>query len=80
MVEGGFTDGLDIDQQTYQAEKQATYMKDAYTAEKGFMWINPKTWAETAQNAFESKVTDKVIDPTDMLTTEILEMVKPPKI
>lgn len=27
-----------------------------------------------------SKVTDKVIDPTDMLTTEILEMVKPPKI
>ncbi|MCX5497789.1 ABC transporter substrate-binding protein [Kaistia dalseonensis] len=79
MVDGGFTDGLDIDQQTYQAGKQALYMKDAFTAEKGFMWVNPKTWAETAENAFVSKVTDTKIDPTSMLTTEILEKVAPPK-
>lgn len=79
MVEGGFTDGLDLEQQTYQAEKQALYMKDAYTAEKGFMWVNPDTWKETAQNALDSKVTDTLIDPTPMLTTEILEKVQPPK-
>ncbi len=79
MVEGGFTDGLDLDQQTYQAEKQALYMKDAFTAEKGFMWVNLDTWKETAQNALASKVTDKLIDPTDLLSTEILEKVAPPK-
>lgn len=79
MVDGGFTDGLDLDQQTYQAGKQALYMKDALTAEKGLFWVNPKTWAETAENAFLSKVTDTKIDPAPLLTTEILEKVAPPK-
>ncbi len=79
MVDGGFTDGLDIDQQTYQAGKQALYMKDALTAEKGIFWVNPATWAETAENTFLSKVTDTKIDPAPLLTTEILEKVAPPK-
>lgn len=79
MVEGGFTDGLDIEQQTYQAHKQALYMTDALTAEKGLFWVSPKTWAETADNAVASKVTDTRIDPTPLLTTEILEKVAPPK-
>jgi NitT/TauT family transport system substrate-binding protein len=78
MVDGGFVDGLDIEQQTYQAEKQALYMRDALTAEKGLMWLSPATWAETADNAHAAGVTKQVIDTSGILSTAILEKVNAP--
>jgi NitT/TauT family transport system substrate-binding protein len=78
-VDGDFVDGLDMQQQTFQAVQQADYMRDKLTAEKGIMWINPGTWKETARNIAAAKVTDSVVDPTPLLTFDILEAAKPPK-
>jgi len=79
FLDGGFNDGLDLAQQTYQAETQVKYMSDALTAEKGIFWINPKTWAETAQNAVLTGAAKEVPKFDDLLTTDILEKVQPPK-
>ncbi len=80
MVNQKFVDGLDIDQQSYQATQQAIFMKSKLTAEKGILWINPATFKETAENLFAAHVTDKVVDPTDMLTTAVLEQSGLPKL
>ncbi len=79
MVEGGFHDGLDLDQQKYQAKEQVKFMTSALTAEKGLFWVDPKTWEETAQNALTVGQTSKLVDTTPILTTEILDMVAPAK-
>jgi NitT/TauT family transport system substrate-binding protein len=79
IVDGQFVDGLDIAQQTYQAQQMVSYMKDKLTAEKGLMWVSPATWKETAENALAAGVTSKVVDVSGMLTTEILEKASPPK-
>jgi NitT/TauT family transport system substrate-binding protein len=73
-------DGLDIEQQTYQAIQQAKFMKSPLTAEKGILWINPATFKETAENLFAAKVTDTLVDPTDLLTMDILEKASLPKL
>jgi NitT/TauT family transport system substrate-binding protein len=79
IVDGNFVDGLDIEQQTFQAEQQVDYMRDKLTAEKGIMWLNPATWQETAANMAAAKVTASVLDPLPALTTEALEAAQPPK-
>lgn len=79
IVNSNFVDGLDIDQQNYQAMQMATYMRSPLTADKGILWISPAIFKETAENLALAKVTDRVIDPTDMLTTAILEKAGMPK-
>ena len=78
MVDSAFVDGLDLEQQTYQAEQQVAYMTDALTKKKGIMWLNPATWAETAANAKEAGVTKEVVDTSGILSTAILEKVSAP--
>jgi NitT/TauT family transport system substrate-binding protein len=79
MVDNAFVDGLDIDQQTYQAAAQATFMKSKLTAEKGILWINPDTFRETAENVHAAGIAPTVIDPAPMLSTAILEQAGMPK-
>ncbi len=80
IVDGNFVDGLDIDQQNYQAAQQAKYMRSPLTAEKGILWISPAIFKETAENLATAKVTASVVDPTDMLTTAILDRAGMPKL
>jgi NitT/TauT family transport system substrate-binding protein len=80
MVEGGFNDGLDLDQQTFQAEHQGAFMTSALTKEKGILYLDPSVWKETAANAFAAKTTPNLVDPSDLLTTEILDKVDRPKL
>lgn len=80
IVEDGVSDGLDQAQQTYQAEQQVAYMTSPLTKEKGLMWLDPSIWKQTAQNAFDAKLTNKVVDTDQMLTNDVLEMAKPPKL
>lgn len=79
IVEGGFNDGLDIEQQTFQAEQQVKYMSSPLTAEKGILWLDPKTWAESTANALAAGATSKLVDPATIISTEILEMATLPK-
>ncbi|WP_172331430.1 ABC transporter substrate-binding protein [Mangrovicoccus sp. HB161399] len=79
IVDHKFNDGLNLEQQTYQAVHQADYMKSDMTAEHGILWLEPDVWAETAQNAFEAGAAASVIDPASFTTTEILEMAVLPK-
>lgn len=79
IVDGGFNDGLDIEQQTYQAEQQVKYMASPLTAEKGILWLDPKTWAESTANALAAGATSKLVDPATFITTEILEQTPLPK-
>ena len=68
-----------LEQQTFQATTQVKYMTDALTAEKGIFWVNPKTWQETAENAVATGAAKAVPKFDDLLTTDILEKVQPPK-
>lgn len=79
IVDGGFNDGLDIEQQTYQAEQQVKYMTSALTEEKGILWLDPDTWAESTANALAAGATDELVDPATFITTEILEQATLPK-
>jgi NitT/TauT family transport system substrate-binding protein len=79
FVEGGFNDSLDASQQTFQAETQVKYMTSKLTADKGIFWINPDTWKETAQNSIASGASKSMPDFGELLTTDILEKVQPPK-
>lgn len=80
IVENGVSDGLDEAQQTYQAEQQVDYMLSPLTKEKGLMWLDPNIWKQTAQNALEAKLTNKVVDTDSMLTNDILESAATPKL
>ncbi len=80
MVEGGFNDGLDLDQQVYQAGRQVSFMTSETTKEKGILYLEPKVWQETAANSFAAKSTPSLIDPSEFLTTEILDKVDRPKL
>jgi NitT/TauT family transport system substrate-binding protein len=80
IVEGGFNDGLDIKQQTYQAQRQVAFMTSAVTKEKGILYLDPKVWQETAANSFAAKSTPSLMDPSQFLTTEILDQVDRPKL
>lgn len=55
IVEGGFNDGLDIGQQTYQAERQVSFMTSPLTKEKGILYLDPAIWKESAANSFAAK-------------------------
>ena len=79
FLDGGFNDGLNLEQQTFQATTQVKYMTDALTAEKGIFWVNPKTWQETAENSVATGAAKAVPKFDDLLTTDILEKVQPPK-
>jgi len=79
VVDHNFVDGLDIEQQTYQAEQQVKYMSSKLTAEKGILWLDPAIWAQTAENVKASGVTTTVIPTEGMLTTSILEKADMPK-
>tara|TARA_R110002020_G_scaffold144324_7_gene317309 strand:+ start:203 stop:1087 length:885 start_codon:yes stop_codon:yes gene_type:complete len=79
IVEGGFNDGLDIDQQTYQAKNQGAYMISPLTAEKGIFWIDKDVWKLAAENAKDAGLTKTVLDPDVFTTTEILEAATMPK-
>ncbi len=79
FLDGGFNDGLNLEQQTFQATTQVKYMSDALTADKGIFWVNPKTWQETAENSVATGAAKAVPDFSDLLTTSILEKVAPPK-
>ena len=79
VIDHDFVDGLDLDQQTFQAVQMAHYMSGPLTAEKGILWLNPATWQETAANVFAAKTTPKLIDTTPILTTETLEKADMPK-
>jgi NitT/TauT family transport system substrate-binding protein len=79
VIDHNFVDGLDIEQQTYQAEQQVKYMSSELTAHKGILWLDPAIWAQTAENVNESGVTPTVIPTAGMLTTSILEKADLPK-
>jgi NitT/TauT family transport system substrate-binding protein len=79
VIDHNFVDGLDIGQQTFQAEQQVKYMKSALTADKGILWLDPAIWKETAENVHASGVTSSVIDTDPMLTSSILEQADMPK-
>jgi NitT/TauT family transport system substrate-binding protein len=79
VIDKGFLDGLDLDQQTYQAEQQAAFMKTPLTAEKGILWVNPATFATNAQYLYDAKLASNLVDVTKMIDTSILEKVAPPK-
>ena len=79
FVAGGFNDSLDEAQQVYQAETQVKYMASPLTAEKGILWVDPKIWQETAQNAVETGASKAIPDFSVLLTTDILDKVQPPK-
>jgi NitT/TauT family transport system substrate-binding protein len=79
IIDGNFVDGLDRTQQIFQAEQQVNYMKSQLTKEKGILWLDPKIWAETAENLKASGVTKTVIPLNGVLTTSILEQADMPK-
>lgn len=79
VIDHNFVDGLDIDQQTFQAGQQINYMKSKLTAEKGILWLDPSIWTQTAQNVHDSGVSTSVIPTDGMLTTSILEQADMPK-
>lgn len=79
IVDGGFNDGLDLDQQTYQAVHQVDYMTSPLTAEKGVLWLDSDTWVQNTRNLFEAGVTTTEVDPARFITTEILEATPLPK-
>jgi len=79
MVDKAFVEGLDLDQQLYQADQQALFMKGPLTAEKGILWIDPAVFAQTAKNAFDAGSTSKLVDTSTVVTTEILAETTLPK-
>jgi NitT/TauT family transport system substrate-binding protein len=79
IIDGNFVDGLDRTQQIFQAEQQVNYMKSQLTKEKGILWLDPKIWAETAENLKAAGVTKTVIPLNGVLTTSILEQADMPK-
>jgi NitT/TauT family transport system substrate-binding protein len=79
VIDHNFVDGLDIDQQTFQAEQQVKYMRSPLTAEKGILWLDPAIWAQTAENVKASGVTPNVVPTEGMLTMSILEKAGLPK-
>jgi NitT/TauT family transport system substrate-binding protein len=79
VIDHNFVDGLDLDQQTFQAEQQVKYMSGPLTASKGILWLDPSVWKETAQNVKASGVTPEVVPTDGMLTMSILEKADLPK-
>lgn len=79
VIDHNFVDGLDLSQQTFQAEQQVKYMSSALTKEKGILWLDPAIWTQTAENVQASGVTKTVIPTAPMLTTSILEQAGMPK-
>ena len=79
FLDGGFNDGLDLAQQTYQAETQVKYMADATTAANGIFWVNPKTWEETAKNTVAMGAAKAVPDLSVLLTDDIMTKAALPK-
>jgi len=68
-----------MDQQIFQAKAQVDYMTGPLTKAKGFMWLDPKVWAETAENVHEAGITDTVVDTAPMLTNDVLAAIDAPK-
>ncbi len=79
MLDHAFVDGLELDQQTGQANLQVEYMKSPLTAEKGLFAMNPAIYKEVAENLFAAKVTSKVVDTTPILAFDILDQAGLPK-
>lgn len=79
IVDKAFIDGLDLDQQTYQAEQQAKFMTSPLTKEKGILWVNPQTFSVNAQYLFDAKLSSTLVDTDKMIDTSIVEKAETPK-
>lgn len=67
MVDNAFTDGLDLEQQEFQANAQVDFISTDWTRENGLMSLNPAAWTATAEAAAEFGITPELIDTSEMI-------------
>lgn len=80
IVDGKFNDGLNIDQQTFQAVQQANYMKSALTAREGHPVGRSQDMGRDHGERPGGQDGIQEDRPAAITTTEILEMAGVPKI
>ena len=63
-----------LEQQTAQANGQAPLIADAFTKEKGLLYLDQSSWDAVAKQVVEEKRVDKPVDMSKVLTYEVLDL------
>jgi NitT/TauT family transport system substrate-binding protein len=79
-VKGAFVDGLDLNQQIFQASQQVLYMKGLLTPQDGLLALDPAVWQQTAKNLFAEKVTTSTVPTANLVTNALVQQADLPKI
>jgi NitT/TauT family transport system substrate-binding protein len=77
IVDNKLVDGLDLEQQTAQANGQAPLIEDAYTREHGLLTLDRDSWQAVAQQVVDEKRVDTPPDVNKATTFEVLDLVYP---
>ena len=73
VLTSGFVENLNETQQTEQSRLQTDLMKSPLTTDKGLLWLDSKVWEQNAKNVFDQGVAGRMVPPSEVITTEILE-------
>jgi NitT/TauT family transport system substrate-binding protein len=79
MIDKAFVDGLDPDQQKFQAERQTTLIATDATAERGLMALDPESWEVVAEKLQQAGITPEVIDVEPLIDDLTVEADTPKK-
>lgn len=72
VVDGYAADGLELDQQTAEAEAQVELINTGDATTEGLFWIDSPTFESNIQAALEGGLIDTEIDPSDVYTQELI--------
>ncbi len=67
MVTKAFAPGLDIGQETYQADQQVRYLSTDWTRAHGLLALNPTSWSQTAAAMSKLGMTNTTVDTSGLL-------------
>jgi NitT/TauT family transport system substrate-binding protein len=73
VLTSGLVENLNEVQQTEQSRLQTDLMKSSLTTDKGLLWLDSKVWEANAKNVFDQGVAGRLVPPSEVMTTDILE-------
>jgi NitT/TauT family transport system substrate-binding protein len=73
VLDSKLVDGLNADQERFQATAMVPFLRTAYDQQHGLLALEPDLWTAAAQRVHAAGSTDTVVDTASMLDTSLVD-------
>jgi NitT/TauT family transport system substrate-binding protein len=73
VLHSGLVDGLDPQQEQFQATAMVPFLRTAYDQQHGLLALEPDLWVAAARRVHDAGATNSIVDTTPLLDTSIVD-------